>query len=314
MTHTDEDLLRRRVGEYHYRLRTRIEAYHAAQVIGQGLTWLHPENVPYLRALLHFGLGCTGLYWRGYRAARTIHVRERRLALPRLPEAFLGFRILHLSDLHIDFHRPITDALIERVQGLHYDVSVITGDIRGETWGDFDATLREMERLMPHLRPPVYGILGNHDFIAMAPPLETMGLRMLLNEHVMIERGGAALCIAGIDDPHFYEADNFEKALGGVPPGAVKILLSHSAEPYLKALACGIDYMLCGHTHGGQIRLPWGRPLLRNAKQPLSMLYGPWEFETLRGYTTSGVGCSLAPIRLRAPAEIVIHQLDRGDT
>lgn len=304
--------LRARAGEYHFRQRMNIQAYHAAQIFGQGRTFLHPENLPYVRAALLAGLYLTGLYPHGRALARRMHVHDNPIILDRLPPAFHGFRILHLSDLHLDMDRTIVDAMIESLRAVEYDICVITGDLRAETWGGWKEAMDEMKRVMAVLHSPVYAVLGNHDFLEMVPELEKLGARVLLNEHVVFERGADHLYLAGIDDPHFYEADNFVKALDGVPPDAAKILLSHSAETYRQALACEIDLMLCGHTHGGQICYPWGRPLLKNAKQPLRMYRGAWRCQRMQGYTTSGIGCSLVPVRLFAAPEIPVHVLMRA--
>lgn len=309
MTSPDEQYLRSRVGEYHYRLRMRIQEYHSAQVIGQGRTLLHPENLALFRAIATVGLKAFFLHRRGHATACDIRLVENEIPIHGLPRQFAGFRILHLSDLHLDFDTDIAEALHRRVNGIDYDLCVITGDIRAETWGPWDAALRATEALMHRLKSPVFGILGNHDFIEMAPPLEAMGIQMLLNEHVAVQRGGATLYLVGVDDPHFYEADNLERALNGIPPDAPKILLSHSAELYRAALACGVDYLLCGHTHGGQICFPGGRPIMYNAKQPRTMIRGAWQYEELMGYTNAGAGCSLVPVRLFSRPEITIHTL-----
>ena len=89
---------------------------------------------------------------------------------------------------------------------------MLTGDFRGATFGPFDAALATITDLRANIRSPVYGVLGNHDSIRMVPTLEKMGIRMLMNELDTIERGGQNIHIAGIDDAHFYRADNLEKA------------------------------------------------------------------------------------------------------
>ncbi|MBI3117491.1 MAG: metallophosphoesterase, partial [Candidatus Hydrogenedentes bacterium] len=192
-----------------------------------------------------------------------------------------------------------------------YDLCVITGDYRGETWGDWGPAIAQTARVVEQLKPPVYGILGNHDFLEMVEPLEAMGLRILLNENAVIERDGQRIWLLGVDDPHFYETDNFEKAMHEVPAEATKILLSHTAETHRQALACDIDLMLSGHTHGGQLCLPGGFALLHNAKHPRYMSRGPWRYQELQGYTSSGVGCSLVPVRVCCPPEITVHVFGR---
>jgi len=89
------------------------------------------------------------------------------------------------------------------------------------------------------------------------------------------------------------------------------VLLSHSAEPYRAVQARGIDFMLSGHTHGGQICLPGGFAPMRNARQPSSMLNGAWVFHELTGYTSPGAGVCMVPVRYFCPPEVTVHVLDR---
>jgi predicted MPP superfamily phosphohydrolase len=286
-----------------------IEHYHAAEVFGGGRTRFHPENFPLLRVTLQGLLRMTGLYWWGNWNARQHRVTEHTIALRRLPKSFDGFRILHLTDLHLDIDPQITTALLECLDSLDYDCCVITGDYRFETFGPIDRAMAETRRVVEAIDSPCYGILGNHDSLRMAPHLEKMGVRMLLNEHVKVPRDDGEIYLLGIDDPHYYETENFERALTGIPPEATTIVLSHTAETYRKALACGIDYMLSGHTHGGQICLPGGFAPLRNAQHPRAMDKGPWSYHELQGYTSAGVGCSMVPVRFFCPPEVVIHTL-----
>jgi predicted MPP superfamily phosphohydrolase len=230
-----------------------------------------------------------------------------------LPPAFEGFRLLHLSDLHLDLDAALANALYAKVGEVSYHACIITGDFRAETHGPSGPCLEAVARLMTFLHPPVYGILGNHDYLEMTPPLEALGIHMLLNENTAIEREGERIYLMGVDDPHFYEAENFDKALAGIPDGKVRLLLAHSAEIYRQALAAGVDYLFCGHTHGGQLCFPWGQPVSNNARQPRVMLRGAWNWYGLRGYTSLGSGCSMLPVRLFAPPEITLHTLRRGD-
>ena len=95
---------------------------------------------------------------------------------------------------------------------------------------------------------------------ACIPGLERMGIRMLLNECETINRDDQRICIAGIDDAHFYRADNIEKAGSGIPSNAFSILLSHTPEIYQQAAHADFSVLLSGHTHGGQICLPGRHP------------------------------------------------------
>ena len=99
------------------------------------------------------------------------------------------------------------DRLLDLLPSLEYELCVLTGDYRGKSFGPFNQCLAGMARLRESLNEPVYGVLGDHDTIRMVPDLEAMGIRMLLNECVVIERGGHPIHLAGIDNAHFYRAE-----------------------------------------------------------------------------------------------------------
>ena len=155
--------------------------------------------------------------------------------------------------------------------GLEYDICVLTGDYRGHTFGPHEAALAGMSKICSKITKPIYGVLGNHDTIRMLPGLEQMGIRMLLNECVTIERDNARIHLAGLDDAHFYRADNIEKAASEIPPQEFSILLSHTPEVYQQAAHAEFDVLLSGHTHGGQICLPGGVPITLDSVLPRHM-------------------------------------------
>ncbi len=303
--------LKQRVGRCHLNQRLGIEHDFEARVFGQGRTWFHIENWYSAHALMRHALRLMGLHRLGRNNARRIEVRRNDFHLPeRLPAAFDGYTLLHISDMHLDMRADLPDALIKalgRVEG--YDLCVMTGDFRARTFGPYQAALKAMARVLPHIRSPVYGILGNHDTIRMVPGLEILGIRILLNESVVLERNGATIHLAGIDDPHYYRADNLEKATDGIPEQAASILLSHSPEMYRHAAYANFDVMLSGHTHGGQICLPGRFPLILNANAPREFCNGPWRYLGLQGYTSVGSGVSIVDVRLNCPPEITLHRL-----
>ncbi|HOW63556.1 MAG TPA: metallophosphoesterase, partial [Candidatus Contendobacter sp.] len=245
--------LEKRIGRVHLQQRLGIEADHATQVFGRGRTFFHIENWYSIHALIRLTLRGLGLYRRGLRNATDIQIRRNEVVIPRLPAAFDGFTLLHLSDLHLDADPAYPTALIERLRQVDYDLCVITGDFRAKTHGPYDAALTALATVRPHLNRPIYAILGNHDSIRMAPGIEALGITLLLNESVRVERGGATIHLAGIDDPHYFQVDNFDKAAADIPAEATAILLSHSPEAYRHAAHAGFDLILSGHTHGGQI-------------------------------------------------------------
>jgi uncharacterized protein len=301
--------LEKRLGRLHARQRLGIEMDHEAQVFGQGLTFFHIENLIFSRFLIEGVLRFSGLYWKGLRNAAKLLVRHNEIFSRRVPKAFDGFRILHLSDLHTDMSQQALNRALELFPSLEYELCVLTGDYRGKTFGPFNVVLSGMAKLRESLNGPVYGVLGNHDTIRMVPDLEAMGIRMLLNECVVLERGGQRIHLAGIDDAHFYRVDNIEKAADAIPHEEFSILLSHTPEIYRHAAHAGFDLLLSGHTHGGQICLPGGTPITLDAALPRSFGSGAWKYKDMAGYTSAGTGSSVVPVRFNCPPEITIHHL-----
>jgi predicted MPP superfamily phosphohydrolase len=193
-----------------------------------------------------------------------------------------------------------------------YDICVLTGDYRGNTFGPFEATLDGLARVRSHLKDPVYGVLGNHDTIRMVPGMEEMGIRMLLNESDAIVRGDQRIHLVGIDDAHYYRVDNIEKAASHIPHDEFSILLSHTPEIYRQAAHADFNLMLSGHTHGGQICLPGSIPITLDSVLPRRMGSGAWRYHDMAGYTSVGAGSCIVAVRLNCPPEITLHRLQRG--
>ncbi|HXW70706.1 MAG TPA: metallophosphoesterase [Methylocella sp.] len=305
-----EAQLERRLGRLHAHQRLGIERHHEAQIFGQGLRFFHFENLLFSHFLIEAALRLSGLYWQGRRNAAKIELRYNEIFSPRLPEEFDGYLILHLSDLHWDMSEPAMEALLGLLPRIDYNLCVITGDYRGKTAGPFDRALAGMARLGAALTTPVYGVLGNHDTIRMVPGLEKIGIRMLLNESVVIEHGRQRIYVSGVDDAHFYRVDNLEKAAADIPRDAFSIILTHTPEIYLQCAHAGFDVLFSGHTHGGQICLPGGIPLtLDSPLLPRAYGSGAWRYKNMAGYTSAGAGSSVAPVRFNCPPEITLHRL-----
>jgi uncharacterized protein len=298
-----------RLGPVQAKVRLGMEREHEAQAFGQGLNFLHLENLPWMQAMIEIALRMTGLYWRGLANASKVQARPNTVRLANLPSDFDGFTILHLSDLHADMSGGALQRVAELAPDLDYDLCVLTGDYRGRTYGDCKPCLEGVERLCQVLRSDIFAVLGNHDSITMVPELEALGIHTLLNECVAIRRGRASIYLAGVDDAHFYRADNLEKAAADIPEDGVSILLSHTPEIYRQAAHAGFDLMLSGHTHGGQICLPGGVPILLEANLPRAFGAGPWRHERMVGYTSVGVGSSVVPVRFNNRPEITLHRL-----
>jgi predicted MPP superfamily phosphohydrolase len=306
--HSDLAALESRLGSDQARERLRLETVHEARALHRReKNWYaHP-------ALIRLGLRLIGMYGRARRNALRIEVRRNEIVLPNLASEFDGFTLLHLSDLHVDINDSIVTHIAAAVYELEYDMCVLTGDYRAATSGPFEDTLDGMRRICTVLRGPILGVLGNHDSIRMVPALEAMGIRLLLNESLAIERGAAVLQFAGVDDPHYFHADDIERAAAGIDEKRGRtILLAHTPEIYREAAQAGFDLLLCGHTHGGQICLPGGFPITLDARLPRQYGRGAWRYQQMQGYTSVGAGTSIVDARINCPPEVTLHRLRRG--
>lgn len=255
----------------------------------------------------------TGLYSRGVTNALAFQLEKQDCLLAHLPAAFDGYRILLLTDLHLDGLPEVTSRIIDSLQGVDADLCLIGGDIRMKTYGPNAPCLRELRPLIAALRfrDGLFGVLGNHDCIEMTPDFEEAGITMLINDSEAIRRGSEAIWLVGVDDPHYYKTDDVAHAFRNVPDNASVVFLAHSPEVYEEAAAYGASLYLCGHTHGGQIRLPGSAALLTNSRAPRYTAAGSWRYGAMQGYTSRGVGVSGVPLRFNCPGEITLITLKR---
>ena len=129
------ELLEKRLGRLHARLRLGIEADHEAQVFGQGINYFHIENLKPSHFIIRTCLKLAGLYGRGLRNAAQIEVRQNYVRSAQIPKAFDGYTILHLSDLHVAMSQDAMERLTGILRTLDYDLCALTGDYRGQTFG-----------------------------------------------------------------------------------------------------------------------------------------------------------------------------------
>jgi predicted MPP superfamily phosphohydrolase len=306
--------LSRRIGEKHLRRRLTGQVESAAKFYSKGgFASFHIENVELLPVVLKFLLKMFFLYKRGAENALDYRVEQVPVFIKNLPPAFNGFRVLQLSDLHADGMADNGQKLISILKHVKADLCVLTGDFRFLTQDDYVPALQRTIEIARAVDAAYgyWGILGNHDFIEFVPALEDAGIRMLLNETATITKNGSRIYLAGIDDAHLYGCHDIARANANIPDQASKILLSHTPETYAEAAEAGFDYIICGHTHGGQICLPGGIPLMVNAKCPRRFCVGPWRYKGLQGYTSRATGASALPVRFFCPPEITVHELNR---
>lgn len=268
-------------------------------------------SLPPLYRALAVMLRWTGLLPKARRNVTGFRVESLQVPLPRLAPAFDGYRVLHLSDLHMDAMPDRGASLRRTLADLNFDLCVITGDFRYELHGDYGRTMEDLAGLMPNLACPdgIWAVLGNHDCLEMVTGLEALGIGVLINEAFRLQRAGAELWLAGVDDPHFFETHDLELALQPVPRHSPRLLLAHSPEIITEAAAAGVDYYLCGHTHGGQVCLPGRIPILSNARCRRRYVSGSWRHGEMLGHTSRGTGAAGLPVRIFCPPEIGLHVL-----
>lgn len=258
--------------------------------------------------------------WGLYQARRVPRIRRTDVTLDRLGPGLDGIRVVLIADTH---YGPIDRArwsrkLADAVNRLEPDILAHAGDLadgsveqRREQVAPLGAATGSMAR--------VY-ITGNHEYFSGAlewiEHMSALGWTVLHNRHLVIERGGAALAIAGIDDLTAagsgvpgHHAD-LPAALAGLDPAVPVVLLAHQPKQVSGSAAAGVDLQLSGHTHGGQI---WPFHLLVRAEQ--GALHGlSRHSERTQLYTTRGSGFWGPPFRVFAPSEISVLTLRAGRT
>jgi predicted MPP superfamily phosphohydrolase len=257
-----------------------------------------------------WGLHLTPFHARGERNALDVRRVEFDIEIVGLPSAFEGYRILHISDTHLDVLPALAEAAHRLLDKTEVDLLALTGDVHGKHGAPVS---RSAELLMEALRGvrvsgPRLAILGNHDSVAMAELLGTLGFDVLVNRSVVVERGADRIRITGLDDVNSFYSDAAHRALG-THDGECGIALIHSAEMADHAAEAGYALYLSGHTHGGQICLPSGRPLVTGLSRCRHGAVGLWREGAMTGYTSAGLGVAHPAVRFNCRGEVTIITL-----
>ncbi len=260
----------------------------------------------------------SGLLVSGYAVLvrrRWFRVVTRDVKVARLPAALDGLRIAHLSDLHIGTFTP-------RAWGLRWaraanaakpDVTVVTGDL--VTSGN--AHDEAIADVLGALRAPlgVVSSMGNHDYFGEEEPLVAAlrgrGVTVLRNEGVVIEKDGARLWLAAIDDT-WTRRDDLGRALAQRPAGLATVLLAHDPDRFDQAADAGVELVLSGHTHGGQVAMPFLARALNLAKLRYKYTLGFYTRGRSALYVHPGLGTTGPPYRLGAAPEVTVLVLRAG--
>ncbi|HUT62066.1 MAG TPA: metallophosphoesterase [Phycisphaerae bacterium] len=241
-----------------------------------------------------------------------IKVTRPAVRIPSLPSAWDGATVAVLTDFHrgrLIGIEHIREA-VELANEARPDVIALLGDYVSRA----DAITEEYGKLLGKLQAPlgVFGVLGNHDYWTDAGAVESMlagaGVRLLTNRSAILRRDGAPLCLAGVDDLWTGKPD-VASALAATDPAVPRILLCHNPD-YAEQIppAPRVDVMLCGHTHGGQVKIPFGgRPRLpiQHAKYAAGWARGPH----CPVYTSVGLGMVGIPVRFNCRPELAVLSL-----
>ena len=263
------------------------------------------------KTLLHM----IGRYKEGINNAENIVLRELDLRFPNLPPKFESFTILHLSDLHFGCIPGLEDIILKQLNNQEVDICVITGDYLNGLHVPINNAIESLRTITKGIRTRhgFLGILGNHDTCHMVTPMESLGIRMLINENFRLHKEGDCIQFIGIDDVHYYYTDQAMHAMENAGSD-FSIALVHSPELFDMAEEMGVDLYLCGHTHGGQVCMPGGTPVITHLNRGKDFHSGHWRYRNLQGVTSCGVGTSGVPVRFNTQGELSILKLHRGDT
>ena len=252
----------------------------------------------------------TGLYQRGVRNALDIDLNEIEIHFDNLPPDFDGYRILQISDPHLDALAELGPNIVNLIRHSHVDLCALTGDYRFRVHGSFEKVKKAFETVFAGINAPdgIFAILGNHDSVQMVPMFEELGARVLANQTLTLSRNRSSLHITGVDDAYYYFSDDAATALTRAPDG-FRIALVHSPELAHQASEANIDFYMTGHTHGGQVCC---RAVIRSSPIPWAkkrFASGHWTLGEMKGYTSRGAGVSGLPVRFNCRGEVTIFTL-----
>lgn len=226
------------------------------------------------------------------------------------------FTIAHITDLHIKSYGFREIQAVNIAKNVEPDITVITGDfIEGRNG------LNPLENFLSELidDTPIYAVLGNWDYWSgcihkLIDLLESYKVKILSNENVKTTIGSSELYIAGVDDPYTGH-DDLPKALRDVKDGKLTILLAHSPQVVYNAASRGVNLILVGHTHGGQVVIPFiGPPFIPLDEPYRRFTSGIYNVDDTVMYVNRGVGTSIVNVRLLCPPEVAIIRIVSGNS
>jgi hypothetical protein len=258
-----------------------------------------------------------------------LELRTVEIGVDGLPEALDGLTICHLSDLHVHKFGRLEERLLQMLEGLKCDICLVTGDLISSR----KIGVHTFNRLINGFshRLGTYAVPGNGEhkiyrhginISELSELLKDSGTRLLVNESFQLQLAGCAINIVGVDDP-FTVHDDLERAISGVSEHAFNILLAHSPDILVQPGTDMMDLALCGHTHGGQFRLPLIGAVWTHCRHNLGISDGYYDPATVSRkvgrpmprvhlYVSRGIGGSGIRARFLCPPEVVLISLKKS--
>jgi predicted MPP superfamily phosphohydrolase len=276
------------------------------------------ERVPGATAIVVGALAGAAAVEGFLREPFQLDVTRLRIASPSLPPGFDGMKIVQLSDLHLHRISRAYRMAIDAIRREHPSLVVITGDLvdRAEETAECLAFLTE---LCAAAGAPVVVVPGNWDHRAF-PTRQSIaawherlqaetGIRVLVNQNVVLRRGGDRIWLVGTDDPYFGHAD-LDASFKGVPNTAFALVLTHAPEAFEElAERPAARLVLAGHTHGGQVRLPFVGAIHVPSRYGTRFARGLFKLGDTLFYVNAGMGMSHLPVRFLCRPELTVLTL-----
>jgi uncharacterized protein len=255
-------------------------------------------------------------WWAWLSRAPAYRLSRLRIGITGWPQFSRPLRILFMSDLHVGSHTEDVERLTRITMSaaeLQPDLMCLGGDYtNGLLFGGGRVPPETTAAILGLVKPPLcsFAIVGDHDEIygahAIAGALRAAGLTVLLNEIVRIIFEGCEIAILGVTP----DAARLPELIGQARIGIPRIVLAHDPAAFALLPKEAGHLMFCGHTHGGQIQLPFVGPLINMSDAPLRWTYGHVVEGDCHLYVTSGLGTSVLPLRLGIPPEVVLVEVD----
>lgn len=263
------------------------------------------------------------LIWGAHIEPATLNLSRLDVSSAKLPADWKPIRLLHISDLHIERLSRREEAILNYIEESQPDVILITGDYLNLSFNLDPEAYYQAQKFLSHLSAPqgVYAVLGTPTvdlWELIAPLFDDLPVTLLRDEwREVCWPDGRRLALLGLDCTHdtARDAQRFEKLVADAPSSGPQVLLYHSPELMPQAVERGIDLYLCGHTHGGQVRVPVIGPLLTSSNLGRDYVMGHYKEGQTNLYVSTGVGLeglSAPRVRLLAPPEITLVTLHPG--